>query len=111
SQGTVTKQAGAVVAGAGVSLHSVSTCSDLQYVTSSTGSFFFPSIAPGAYQLHITGSGFSKTTVNAVVGANEVRGVNVELHVGTHETVVDVSTSSGGVNPDETRVQATLTSG
>lgn len=109
-QGTVSDPGGAVVPGASITLHNVSNGSDLQYVTSSTGAYFFPSIAPGPYQLQVSASGFSKSTIDIKVGADEVRGVNVQLRVGAAETQVSVTDVVGGVNPEETRVQTTLTS-
>lgn len=109
-QGTVSDQTGAIVPAASVVLHNLSTGGDLQTATSSSGSFFFPSIAPGSYQLRISAPGFSTSQIDVQVGANEVRGVNVELRVGATDTLVNVAATSEGINPDETRVQATLTS-
>jgi hypothetical protein len=109
-QGTVSDPGGGVISGATVTLHSASNGSDLHYVTPSTGSYFFPSIAPGAYQLKVSAQGFSQSTLDVQVGTNEVRGVNVQLHVGGADTQVIVTADVGGVNPEETRVQSTLTS-
>src|SRR6187402_341911 len=109
-QGTVSDPGGAVIAGAVITLHNMSNGSDLTYVTSSSGSYFFPSIAPGAYQLHVSATGFSKATLDEQVGTSEVRGVNVQMRVGGTDTEVVVTADAGGVNPEETRVQTTLTS-
>ncbi len=92
--GTVTDATQAVVPNAAVALMSTETGFNATATTSASGTFRFPLLRPGNYNLSVTAKGFrvSKTTAVAAVGA--VTEVAVKLEVGaTTETVEVVATA------------------
>src|SRR5258708_19601231 len=68
--GTVTDDSGALVADASVAVTSVQTGASRTGQTNSEGSFSFPELNPGMYNISVTKQGFKK-----------VQEKNVELHV------------------------------
>jgi len=92
--GTVTDATHAVVAEATVTLKSTDSAYSQTVTTSSSGTFRFPLLRPGSYNLSVSAKGFreAKTTVDAGVGA--VNDVPIQLEVGaTTETVEVVATA------------------
>jgi hypothetical protein len=92
--GTVTDATHAVVAEATVILKSTDSAYSQTVTTSSSGTFRFPLLRPGSYNLSVSAKGFreAKTTVDAGVGA--VNDVPIQLEVGaTTETVEVVATA------------------
>jgi len=87
--GTVVDATGAVIPGATVTLTNQSTGVTREQETSSTGSFAFERVRPGAYSLRVSMSGFKthETTVEVNIGKVSSLG-NVAMQVGaTTETV------------------------
>lgn len=109
-QGSVTDPSGAVVGGAKVTLHSSATGTDNLYTTSSSGTFAFPSIPPGHYQVIVEAQGFAKRIIEVDLQTSEIRGVNVQLAVGSSSSSVNVTAVATAINPEETRIQSTITS-
>src|SRR5271155_3277826 len=64
--GTVTDPTGAVLPGAQVTVHSLSTGLDSNLVTDSAGIFVAPSLIPGDYSVTATASGFGKSSVPTI---------------------------------------------
>lgn len=87
--GTVVDSTGAVIPGATVTLTNQGTGVTREQETSSTGSFAFERVRPGAYNLRVSMSGFKthETTVEVNVGKVSSLG-NVAMQVGaTTETI------------------------
>jgi len=96
--GTVVDQSGAVVAGAHVKL----TRADVNEAQSPSqealsgddGQFAFANVAPGAFQLSITSSGFASQTSSGVLHAGEILTVpQIALAVAANVTDVEVALS------------------
>ena len=107
-QGTVTDPAGAVVAGATITLHSAQTGIDLQDTTKSAGFFRFSGVGPGDYTVTVESSGFARTSTGVHVVQDQIASVDVALTVGTTTAQVNVTGAQDQLNPDETRIQTTL---
>ncbi len=106
-QGTVKDASGALVASAAVTVTNVETGVNTNAATNESGQYRVNSLAPGRYRIHVTASGFQTQDVNANISNGQDAGVDVTLTIGSEQTV-SVSTEAEGLNPEETRVQATL---
>ncbi len=110
-QGTVTDSTGAVITGAAVTLHNVDTGVDLKATTNSTGYYRFTAIAPGNYAVIASLGGFKTESITVTVTSDETRGVDVTLAPAGAGTVnVTVTSVAPDLNPEETRIQTTLSS-
>uniref|UniRef100_E6QIR2 TonB-dependent transporter Oar-like beta-barrel domain-containing protein n=1 Tax=mine drainage metagenome TaxID=410659 RepID=E6QIR2_9ZZZZ len=110
AQGTVTDSSGAVVNGANVTLTLIDTNEAQTFVTQKSGQYTFNSLAPGLYRVSVEAPGFKKAVIEQRITTEQTAGINVVLTVGsaTAETI-NVSDDNGhGLNPDETRLQYTL---
>jgi hypothetical protein len=106
--GTVTDASGAVVPNASVVLHSVDTGVDFPTVTNGSGIYRFSSVAPGSYTVVVKQKGFRESTVGVTATTGETRGVDITLRPSGVESNVTVQTVASAINPDETRVQTTI---
>lgn len=108
-QGTVTDPGGAAVAGALVTLTNTDTNIGATFTTKESGQYSFNSLAPGSYTIAVDAGGFEKSITKVVLTTQQTTGVNVRLQVGKATTTVDVTAEGGHeLNPDETRIQYTL---
>jgi carboxypeptidase family protein len=92
-RGTVTDPQSAVVAGATVTAQNEATKVQDKTITTSAGTYTFPSLLPGTYTLRIEASGFSagvRTGIN--VNANQVNDSNMTL--GLQQTTEQVEVSA-----------------
>ncbi len=106
--GIVTDPSGAVVSGASLRLRNVATDEVKTTTSSPTGVYQFVSLAPGAYELSTTMSGFSSTKVSLTLQTSQTLNVPVGLVLGGATQVVDVSTQAALLDTGETRLQETL---
>jgi hypothetical protein len=82
-QGTVTDPANATVPGAKVVLTNIDTQISTQARTLRDGTFVFPLLPPGNYQIEVQAQGFETSVVKDVkVEITRVTNVSVELHLG-----------------------------
>ncbi|MCS6873757.1 MAG: TonB-dependent receptor [Acidobacteriota bacterium] len=88
--GTVVDPQEANVAGATVTLASKEKGFSRTAVTDSSGSFSFPSIPPGDYELTVEAQGFKKAVRNVKVVVDTPLRVSISLEVGGREEVVIV---------------------
>lgn len=107
-QGTVTDQAGAVVAGANISLRNIDTGVEVGTTSNEFGLYRFNSVAPGRYTVKIEARGFAKREVNVQVTTNGTASADAKLAVAGATQEVVVTSEVTGVNTEETRTQATL---
>jgi hypothetical protein len=90
--GTVTDKATAVVPDAKVELVNPATNDTKTVTTNSSGQFAFPSVAPGAYTLKVSKSGFATTTVgNLKVDVDKSYTEDVTLEISSGKEVIEVS--------------------
>ena len=107
--GTVTDASHAVVPTATVTLSSTETGFNSTTTTTSSGTFRFPLLRPGTYDLSVTAKGFrvSKLTVDAAVGA--VKEVEVQLEVGATTETVEVTATEPLLQTTNANITSALT--
>jgi len=97
--GTVTDPSGAVVPKAQVELRSMSTAWTMAVTAGTDGSFRFPNVQDGAYELHVSFKGFSDFVQRGIaVNINESVNVPVKLQVGAATQTVEVSATASPLN-------------
>src|ERR1700693_2810950 len=90
--GTVTAPAGAVVAGAKVTVKNVGTGLERTTETSADGSYALPELPIGTYTVTITLTGFeTSVTTGVIVDVSSERRVNAAMKTGQVSTKVEVS--------------------
>ena len=89
--GTVTDPTNAVIVGATVTLTSTTTGAALVTQTSTTGTYSFGLVKPGAYKLKVTQSGFKEASLSAEVALGETAVANVKLELGSGAVTVEVT--------------------
>src|SRR5258708_3256348 len=103
--GVVTDDSGAVVADASVTVTSVQTGASRRSQTNSEGSFSFPELNPGIYNISVTKQGFKKVQEkNIELHVSDITNVPIKLPLGTvaetvvlEATAVQVETQTGTV--------------
>src|SRR5713226_8561222 len=103
--GVVTDDSGAVLPDASVTVTSTQTGASRTMTTGSDGSFSFPELNPGVYNVSVTKQGFKKvTTRNVELHVSDITTVPIKLPVGgmvelveVQATAVQVETQSGTV--------------
>lgn len=108
-QGTITDPSGSVVPGAVVKLTNTDTNESQSFTSNAAGQYYFNRLAPGPYAVIVTAPGFEKTVQPIRVTTEQTAGVDIHLRVGSASDTVNITAEdSHGLNPDETRVQYTL---
>ena len=107
-QGTVKDASGAVVPNATITITNTETGVKNEAATNNSGQYRVNSLAPGRYRIHVVSAGFQQQDVNATLTTGQDAGVDVTLGVESNNQSVTVSSEAEGLNPEETRVQATL---
>ncbi len=108
-RGTVTDPSGAVIPGASVVLKNEQTGAEQASTTDESGNYRFSTLPPGSFRVSVTAAGFGSRTVEAVLTTEQTQGVDVRLTPGSASETVSVTDTSGPLlNPDETRLQVTV---
>ncbi len=107
-QGTVKDASGAVVPNASVVITNTETGVRSNAATNGSGQYRVNSLAPGNYRIHVAAPGFGEQDVTAAITTGQDAGVDVTLSIESNTQTVTVSSQVEGLNPEETRVQATL---
>jgi hypothetical protein len=103
--GVVMDESGAVLPDASVTVTSTQTAASRTTTTGSDGSFSFPELNPGVYNISVTKQGFKKvTTKNVELHVSDITTVPIKLPVGgmvetveVQATAVQVETQTGTV--------------
>jgi Carboxypeptidase regulatory-like domain/TonB dependent receptor-like, beta-barrel len=91
-QGSVTDPQNAAIAGAKVALSNTSTNATVETTSLKDGTFVFPLLAPGTYNIRVTAPGFDTTQLDGViVEITRVTNANAKLRIGQVSTVATVS--------------------
>ncbi|HEY1336085.1 MAG TPA: TonB-dependent receptor, partial [Bryobacteraceae bacterium] len=102
--GSVYDQTGAVVPGAQVTANHLATGVTATVLSTTSGQYRIPNLAPGRYKLTATAAGFAKAELNSVdVELNRSATANFTLQVGEAATAVQVE--GGEVTIDTTTAQ------
>lgn len=104
--GTVTDPAGAVVAGATVTLTSTDTSNARTATTNDEGFYRFDAVDLGNYSVGVAATGFGTLTkTNIVVNANQTSVIDASLAPGGTDVSVDVSAEAGELLQTEAPVR------
>lgn len=107
-QGFVLDPSGAAVTDAVVTLRNVETGVEESGRTSPSGNYRFNSVQPGNYIITADAGGFKKTEVNFTLSTGQTQGIDIHMSVASTSTQVTVTTEAAALDPDENRIQETL---
>jgi hypothetical protein len=108
--GTVTDQAGAVIADASVAVENVDTREKRATATGGSGDFVFNLLQPGRYTVSVQSKGFKMGTASLTVSAGDRARANVELQVGDVAQAVEVQAQSPALQSDSATLTTVLAS-
>jgi hypothetical protein len=108
--GTVTDQAGAVIADASVTVENVDTREKRATATGGSGDFVFNLLQPGRYTVSVQSKGFKMGTASLTVSAGDRARANVELQVGDVAQAVEVQAQSPALQSDSATLTTVLAS-
>jgi len=109
--GNVTDETGLAVPGATVKITQTETTQTRESTTSATGTYNFPNIPTGTYQVDVTLTGFqSASSRNVIVRQNTSVRVDVRLAVGSLQETVLVSGTAAVLQTESAAVQMQTTS-
>ena len=109
--GTVLDSSGAAVQGASITATNTATGTTLSSVSADGGTFRFPSIAIGTYDITVVHPGFSKATQRGVnVQISSTTAITVNLQVGQSEQTITVESSSIRIDTESSDVGTVITS-
>jgi hypothetical protein len=107
--GNVRDSSDAVVTGATVTLTNVGTKQSRETTTTEMGSYDFPTLLPGTYELKVTKAGFTNFTQTGVVAtANNTTRVDVTLNVGAVNETVTITGAAALLQTDRSEVRSEL---
>lgn len=107
--GTVTDPSGATVGNCKVEALNIDTGIVVSTVTSSAGSYSFPSLTPGRYTVTFSAAGFeSSATSGVTVQTGSTSNVNGTLSKGESTTTVEVKSSAISLQADTPQVGVTI---
>src|SRR5690348_7911042 len=106
--GTVTDQAGAVIANAAVTAENLDTRDRRTTSTSESGDFFFNLLQPGRYTVSVQSKGFKMSNTALTVSAGDRARANVELQVGDVAQAVEVQAQSPALQSDSATLSTVL---
>lgn len=101
-RGTATDATGAAIPGSTVLLQSLDQGASQSSVTDTTGAFAFLNLKPGHYRLQVEHTGFSLSTVNAILlDARQDLRFPVTLSLSADTSTVDVTASPDQINTED----------
>lgn len=104
--GSVTDASSAVIPNAKVTITHVATGTSREALTNETGTFRFPTIAPGAYTVNVQASGFKTFNQTGVeVAVNSLTRVEAKLEVGEVSEKMTVEASAATLQTDRAEVR------
>ena len=108
--GEVTDPSGAVIPGAKVTAHAVSTGIDTQTTSNAAGQYRIEFLPIGRYTVTVTASGFGTATVPEFsLEVNQTANFNVKMQVGTANSSVSVSAAAPILETENLSVNSTFT--
>ncbi len=107
--GAVVDPSGAVVAGATVVLHDSERGAQQTYTTGNDGSYTFPGLLPGRYQIEIAAPGFKPYLRTGLeLGADDALKIDARLGLNSERTTVEVSGESLQVDISSAQMGETI---
>jgi hypothetical protein len=92
--GAVSDESGAAVVGAKVTAANTNTGERREALTSASGTYSFPFLAPGAYRIEVAMPGFATTIANAVLGVTERIAVDLVLKPASVTERIEISAAA-----------------
>src|SRR5215831_16967935 len=92
--GTIRDEKGAIVAGATVTVTSPATGLQRDTKTAENGIFRLLGLPTGAYQITAEAAGFATARTSIEVGVDQIRDVDIVLHVGARTEVIEVQSEA-----------------
>lgn len=103
--GTITDQAGARIAGATVTVHSVATGIDRVAKTSDEGVYTIASLPVGTYVAYVKASGFAERELqNLTLDVGQTRTLSIKLNVETVNSQVEVTAADSGLSASSAEI-------
>ena len=107
--GNVTDSSGAVIVGAKVVAVGIDTGEKSETVTTSSGSYHFPELAIGRYNVTVTAAGFATSTSTGVsITINSTTALNMTLKTGSVTENVTVDASAPTVESQTSDISGTI---
>jgi len=107
--GTILDPAGKVIQAARVSIVGEETGTTYSTASSSSGSYFFPSVRPGKYDLSVSAAGFKMSVDRGVVVAvDNMTALNVTLSVGTASETISVMANDQTLEADTSTIDDSI---
>ncbi len=109
--GNVSDKSNAVVPGATVKITNKATNQVRDAVTNDDGSFNFPTVQTGIWEITVTKQGFKTTSEgNVIVSANNITRTSLAMEVGALADTVNVTSDAAILQTDRAEVRAELNS-
>jgi outer membrane receptor protein involved in Fe transport len=109
--GTVRDASGGSVAKASITLRDVETGRTYSAVSTDTGYYVLPNLAPGHYELIVNAAGFGKSTHTGIsLSVGQVATIDVDMKVAAVGEKVEVTTETPPVEPTRTEVSQVIDS-
>lgn len=108
-RGVVQDPSGAVVPKATVTIVNTATQVSHSATSDEVGNYQFVSLAPGAYSISVTASGFATRKMEFALQTNQILNLPVSLALSSQTEKVSVTTEAPVLNTAETRTELTLT--
>ncbi|HEU4391233.1 MAG TPA: TonB-dependent receptor, partial [Blastocatellia bacterium] len=106
--GTITDQAGAVIANAKVTVTHKDTSAARVVQTDDSGAFSVPSLPAGSYEVRIEASGFATNIRSVDVKTGSTTTASFSMRVGSAKEVVDVQAEGAAINLESNTVQGVV---
>ena len=107
--GTIVDTAGAIVAGASVTIHSEGTNAELHLMTDESGFFKAPLLEPGTYTVTVTAPSFGEVRVGSViVQVGQLTTIAPKLASGSTSSVIEVTADAPVLNFESPDFSANL---
>jgi hypothetical protein len=109
-RGVVTDPSGALMPNVTVDLTNVAMNVSRKAVTNAVGEYEIPYVVPGTYQVTCTATGFEKFVAQDVgLVANEVRRLDIQMHVGAAATQVTVTAGASVISTEGAQITGGFT--
>jgi len=109
-QGTVKDTSGALVPDATITLTNSETGKTQAAISNDEGFYRFTNLAPGKYKIKVEQTGYKQSTIDIVVSAEGMQGIDVALEAGDVSAVVTIASDTVGLlRTEDANVDRALT--
>ena len=108
--GLVSDPSGAVLPNATVTLKSAATGETQTTTTGPAGTYRFPLLRPGTYELSVTASGFNTATRKAVANVGQVTAAPIQMAVAGSTQIVEITAEASLLHTEDSNLSQTYDS-